>query len=199
MTRKDGREHPPDILITNYSMLEYMLCRPQDAPFFGTALRAFVLDEVHLYGGTLAADICLLLRRVLMRCGVDSDRALQTATSATLGGSESELREFGASIFSKTPSLVCSIHGRPHRRELPDAAPPDVPLSPGMITAAPLETVPILDAEKRELISDQATAAIARGCVAPLVASSVIDGLLGETVPARILHHALSRPRLCMP
>ena len=35
----------PDIVITNYSMLEYMLCRPQDAVFFGPALRTVVLDE----------------------------------------------------------------------------------------------------------------------------------------------------------
>ena len=53
----------PDVVITNYSMLEYMLCRPQDAPFFGTALRSLVLDEAHLYTGTLAAEITLLLRR----------------------------------------------------------------------------------------------------------------------------------------
>jgi DEAD/DEAH box helicase domain-containing protein len=39
----------PDIIITNYSMLEYMLCRPQDAVFFGKSLRAIVLDEAHLY------------------------------------------------------------------------------------------------------------------------------------------------------
>jgi hypothetical protein len=192
MTREEGRENPPDILITNYSMLEYMLCRPQDAPFFGSALRAFVLDEVHLYGGTLAADICLLLRRVLIRCGVESDRVLQHATSATLGGDESELRAFGASIFSKTPSLVHSIYGRPHRRELPAPAAPERPLAPAMIDASPLESMPLLDAEKRELIASPATAAIARACVAPLVASSVVESLSGETVSARILHRTLS-------
>src|SRR5262249_36603807 len=38
-TRKEAREKIPDILITNYSMLEYMLCRPQDSRFFGSALR----------------------------------------------------------------------------------------------------------------------------------------------------------------
>jgi hypothetical protein len=192
MTRDEGRTNPPDILITNYSMLEYMLCRPQDAPFFGPALRSFVLDEVHLYGGTLAAEICLLLRRVLIRCGVHSDRVLQIATSATLGGSENELRTFGASIFSKTLSLVYPIYGRPRRRELPAAAPPEVSISPEMIDASPLETLPILDPEKRELISDPAIAAVARGCVSPLVASSVIDSLSGETKAARVLYGALS-------
>jgi hypothetical protein len=192
MTREEGRANPPDILITNYSMLEYMLCRPQDASFFGPALRAFILDEVHLYGGTLAADICLLLRRVLIRCGVDSDQVLQIATSATLGGDNSALRAFGAAIFSKTPSLVYSIYGRPHRRELPKAAPPGSAPAPEMVDASPLETMPLLDAEKRELISGSATAATARRCVAPLVASSVIQDLSGETVSARILHQALS-------
>ena len=50
----------PDVLVTNYSMLEYMLCRPQDSVFFGIALRAVVLDEAHLYNGTLAAEIALV-------------------------------------------------------------------------------------------------------------------------------------------
>ena len=59
-TRQEARESPvPDIVITNYSMLEYMLCRPQDSVFFGPALRAVVLDEAHLYTGTLAAEITL--------------------------------------------------------------------------------------------------------------------------------------------
>ena len=56
----------PDIVVTNYSMLEYMLCRPQDSVFFGPELRAVVLDEAHLYTGTLAAEITLLLRRLLL-------------------------------------------------------------------------------------------------------------------------------------
>lgn len=85
-TREQARLHVPDVLITNYSMLEYMLCRPQDAVFFGQALRMFVVDEAHIYDGPLAAEIALLMRRVLLRCGVTSDQVFQVATSATLGG-----------------------------------------------------------------------------------------------------------------
>ena len=58
-TRQEARANPPDILITNYSMLEYMLIRPQDTPFFGRDLRVVVVDEMHLYSGTLAAEIAL--------------------------------------------------------------------------------------------------------------------------------------------
>ena len=96
----------PDIVITNYSMLEYMLCRPQDSVFFGPELRAVVLDEAHLYTGTLAAEITLLLRRLLIRCGRDPDDVLQFATSATLGaGDQNGLRSFASRVFNKSDRL----------------------------------------------------------------------------------------------
>lgn len=196
LTRDEGRTNPPDILVTNYSMLEYMLCRPQDAAFFGPALRAVVLDEVHLYGGTLAADICLLLRRVAIRAGVDPEQVLHIATSATLGGHESDLKHFGAGLFSKDVSLIHAIYGKPHRRDMAQAEPPETPPAPESILAKPLEKVPIVDIETRRLISDPATANLARQCVRPLVGKSVLQELAGETVPARVLHHALSHAPL---
>jgi len=103
---------PPDIVITNYSMLEYMLCRPQDACFFGPDLRAIVLDEAHLYSGTLAADISLLLTRVRLRCEVNSEDVLHLATSATLGGDARELALFAGDLFSRETSTVTVIEGR---------------------------------------------------------------------------------------
>jgi DEAD/DEAH box helicase domain-containing protein len=193
LTRDQGRRTPPDILITNYSMLEYMLCRPQDASFFGPALRSFVLDEVHLYSGTLAAEICLLMRRVALRCGVSPERILQIATSATLGGTTEELRQFGATLFSKRPELIHPIYGRAHRRDLPAASGPARPSAPEMIDAKPLESLPMLDAGKLELIEDSSVAALARQCIAPLVSESVVESVANEPVPARVLHYALSR------
>jgi hypothetical protein len=112
---KDGGGPTPDILVTNYSMLEYMLCRPQDAVFFGSNLRVVVLDEAHIYSGNLAAEITLLLRRVLMRCGRSPEEVLSIATSATIGGGPSELRPFASTIFSKPDRLVEVIEGRPQR------------------------------------------------------------------------------------
>lgn len=103
----------PDILITNYSMLEYMLCRPQDAVLFGPALRSLVLDEAHLYTGTLAAEISLLLRRVLARCRVPSTRVLQIGTSATLG--EGDLAELGSLLFTKPRDMVRVVRGEKQR------------------------------------------------------------------------------------
>lgn len=110
-SRKAARASIPDIVITNYSMLEYMLCRPQDREFFGPALRYIVLDEAHLYTGTLAAEITLLLRRVRDRCKVDPDQITHIATSATLGGTAKELRVFAATVFSIPEGLVKVVEG----------------------------------------------------------------------------------------
>jgi DEAD/DEAH box helicase domain-containing protein len=117
----------PDIIVTNYSMLEYMLCRPQDAVFFGKALRAIVLDEVHLYTGTLAAEITLLLRRLLERCGLSSEQVLHIATSATIGrDTPGELESFSAQLFTKQQSLIQVIHGQNIRIPLPCKIPPKI-------------------------------------------------------------------------
>ncbi len=110
-TREEARDDPPDIVITNYSMLEYMLCRPVDDKFFGPDLRSIVLDEAHLYTGALAAEITLLLRRVRARCGVRPEQLLQIATSATLGGGDNELKKFAAQLFSSRSDNTYVIRG----------------------------------------------------------------------------------------
>jgi len=128
-SRESARRNIPDIVITNYSMLEYMLCRPQDREFFGPALRYMVLDEAHLYTGTLAAEITLLLRRVRDRCQVAPERITHIATSATIGGSTDDLKTLASTVFSVPPVLVEVVKGEkaslPDSRALPSAPVPD--------------------------------------------------------------------------
>ena len=128
-SRQAARASIPDIVISNYSMLEYMLCRPQDRGFFGSALRYIVLDEAHLYTGALAAEITLLLRRVRDRCRVAAEQITHIATSATLGGTTEDLRSFAATVFSVPVPLVKVIEGSkaplPASRELASAPKPD--------------------------------------------------------------------------
>lgn len=135
-TRRAARESVPDILVTNYSMLEYMLCRPQDAPFFGPALRSVVLDEAHLYAGTLAAEITLLLRRLMLRCERESRQVLQLATSATIGGNQEDLRTFAATIFSKPRHLVEVVEGQSRPAAHPAAQNPALAPTPDAIVGA---------------------------------------------------------------
>ncbi len=57
---------PPDILLTNYVMLELILTRPQERLLIQAAqgLQFFVLDELHTYRGRQGADVAMLIRRV---------------------------------------------------------------------------------------------------------------------------------------
>lgn len=90
-----------------------MLCQPQDQGFFGPALRYVVVDEAHLYTGTLAAEITLLLRRVSDRCRVSPDQITHIATSATLGETIEDLEKFAATVFSVQQSQIKVLRGTP--------------------------------------------------------------------------------------
>lgn len=90
ISRKAMWDSPPHILITNYAMLEYLLLRPEDSPFFdgeaGQFWRFIVLDEAHTYDGAAGIEMAMLLRRVKDRVvRSESGRLRCIATSATLG------------------------------------------------------------------------------------------------------------------
>ncbi|MBR2226182.1 MAG: DEAD/DEAH box helicase [Bacteroidales bacterium] len=100
-SREEIRSNPPHILITNYSMMEYMMLRRADTKIFGgNKLQAIVLDEAHLYSGDLGNDINMLIRRVLARFGKGHDEVRFYATSATIGDNSPEtLERAGAALF----------------------------------------------------------------------------------------------------
>lgn len=78
--------HPPDILITNYVMLEMILTRIKDRPLIKAAkdMRFLVLDELHTYRGRQGADVAMLVRRLRDHCGGEGLQCI--GTSATLAG-----------------------------------------------------------------------------------------------------------------
>ena len=62
--REAIRRNPPNILVTNFSMLEYLLERPVDASIFDAArLKFLVLDEIHAYRGVQSTEIAFLIGR----------------------------------------------------------------------------------------------------------------------------------------
>lgn len=82
--RQQILDNPPDVLLTNYVMLELILTRNHDRPLVRAAdeLRFLVLDELHTYRGRQGADVALLVRRVREATGT---RRLQfVGTSATM-------------------------------------------------------------------------------------------------------------------
>ncbi len=82
--RKRIVEDPPDILLTNYVMLELMLTRPKEAALVraGEGLSFLVFDELHTYRGRQGADVALLIRRA--RAAFKSPDLLCAGTSATM-------------------------------------------------------------------------------------------------------------------
>jgi DEAD/DEAH box helicase domain-containing protein len=128
--RKRLRAAPPPILVTNATMLEYMLLRPQDAPILAASqgkLRYVVLDEAHSYVGAQAAEIALLLRRVCLAFGVKPSDVRFIATSATIGAGEdveASLAKFLADVSGAARENVSVIRGRQKVPTLP-------PLHPG--------------------------------------------------------------------
>jgi DEAD/DEAH box helicase domain-containing protein len=191
-TRKAARENIPDILITNYSMLEYMLCRPQDSRFFGPALRFIVLDEAHLYSGMLAAEITLLLRRVRERCGVPPADITHIATSATLGGTPDDLRKFASTVFSVPETSIELIQGRMAGPEFGLAS--ETPSRPRPHDLAPYFDLKLttLTADGTFVVADDATMAGLR-TIAALLCGGAVDSLENSQakVPAAFLRKAL--------
>ncbi|WP_069804659.1 DEAD/DEAH box helicase [Thermogemmatispora onikobensis] len=139
----------PDILITNYSMLEYMLMRPIERSIFAQTAQwleshpanslLIVLDEAHLYSGATGAEISLLLRRLQARLGIGRERVRYILTSASLDPSAGETGiltfaeglvgargSAGASFAivrgepSQPPSAPSVVNGRPLPRPTPE-------------------------------------------------------------------------------
>jgi hypothetical protein len=130
--RKDLRKAPPPVLVTNVTMLEYMLLRTQDQPILAASqgkLRWIVLDEAHTYVGARAAEMALLLRRVREAFQVDPKDVRLVATSATIGEGEeirAALRRFVADLGGVDISQVEVIEGE----EIEPALPPESEAAP---------------------------------------------------------------------
>ena len=92
--RKAMQDDPPDILLTNYKMLDYLLMKPKyrDIWRFNLSgrLRYLVLDELHTYDGAQGADVGCLIRRLKARLDIPKGRLCCVGTSATIAGGRTE-------------------------------------------------------------------------------------------------------------
>ena len=109
-SREEMRESPPHILMTNYSMLEYLLLRPRDSSLFdagrGATWTFLVLDEAHQYRGSRGAEMALLVRRLKQRLveGGCQRAPRCIATSATLAQGRDDapdIAKFAADLFGE--------------------------------------------------------------------------------------------------
>ena len=120
LTRHEVQTTPPDLLVTNYSMLEYMLMRPVERPIFEmtrTFLEAnpdekflVVLDEAHLYRGAAGAEVGLLLRRLRDRLGIDEARFQVICATASFN-EHTRAPQFGAQLSGLPADTFVPITG----------------------------------------------------------------------------------------
>lgn len=109
---KDERDaiiaDPPDVLLTNYVMLELILTRPLERRLIQAAsgLRFLVLDELHTYRGRQGADVALLIRRLREATGATRIQYVGTSATLAVGGSFDEQR-------AEVAQLARTIFGAP--------------------------------------------------------------------------------------
>jgi DEAD/DEAH box helicase domain-containing protein len=155
-SRFDMQDAPPDILITNFSMLSIMLMRTLDGPVFdktrewlaadSSHIFHLVIDELHLYRGTAGTEVSYLLRLVLDRLGLNPThpqlRILASSASLETEGKAGEYSsQFLEDFFGVPPKADGSsafeiIKGQEIDAALPSEALPPLPLRPFVDLAA---------------------------------------------------------------
>jgi len=120
ITRGEVQLTPPDLLITNYSMLEYMLMRPIERSIFDKTREwlennknesfLVVFDEAHLYRGASGAEVSLLIRRLRDRLGIPVERLQIICATASFKDAD-YAKIFGAQLSGGTPSSFEAIKG----------------------------------------------------------------------------------------
>ena len=184
LTRHEVLAAPPDVLITNYSMLEYMLMRPLERPVFDATRQwladnpderfLLVIDEAHLYRGAAGAEVALLLRRLRSRLGIEPER-LQVITTSASFASADYAREFAAQLSGKDVAEFRTVVGQLKLREPAATGTPD--------NAAMLAAVPIRDYYDANTDTERAVA------VADLLAYREVE--LDDRPAAELLYDAL--------
>jgi DEAD/DEAH box helicase domain-containing protein len=123
VTRWDMISSPPDILVSNFSMLNVMLMRDVEANLFESTKKwlslsdehvfTLVVDELHGYRGTQGAEVALTVRNLLSRIGLkpDSKQLRCIGTSASLNGNEG--RKYLQDFFGLDSSTFSVIEGIP--------------------------------------------------------------------------------------
>lgn len=143
--RDELRQHPPQILLTNYVMGELLLVRPEDQRFLdraGGSLRFLVFDELHTYRGRQGADVAMLIRRLKERCAgaglvhVGTSATMVSRRDATAEDRKEAVARFASRFFGHEitadqviEETLCPFTegGRPSREELRSALSAAVP------------------------------------------------------------------------
>jgi len=144
-SRWDMQDHPPDILITNYSMLDVMLLRDTEHGIFEKTAAwleesdrhrfTIIVDELHMYRGTAGTEIAFLLRNLLMRLGIADhpEKVRFLAASASVGGAPAEFDKFLRNFFAAPREAFEVLGGA---LDVPDKPGPSLPAAAAQLAGA---------------------------------------------------------------
>ncbi len=113
ISREEIQNSPPHILVTNYSMLEYMLMRPVERQkIFEASQNTFkmlVVDEAHSYNGSTGTEVSMLIRRLKTAVAKEKQESIRCiATSASLGDRsvDAQVINFASDLFDESFTQV---------------------------------------------------------------------------------------------
>ena len=127
------QDHPPDILITNFSMLSVMLMRDSDNGIFEKtkqwlkkdgSIFHFIIDELHLHRGTAGTEVAYLLKLLLVRLGLspNSPKLRIMGSSASLEPNDHDSVRFLSDFFGSAWTGSQIIPGNPVDVPTPDTS-----------------------------------------------------------------------------
>lgn len=134
LTRHEAQRHAPDLLVTNYSMLEYMMMRPVERTIFDQTKLwlaqnpdekfLLVLDEAHLYRGAGGTEVGLLLRRLRDRLDIPPERFQVICASASFSDKRGA-QKFAAELTGAPFDHFSVVEGDHKERSHPGVGLPD--------------------------------------------------------------------------
>ena len=193
IVRWDMASTPPDILVTNYSMLNVIQMRHQEDEIFDSTKRwlaesaenifTLVVDELHLYRGTTGSEVAMIVRNFLSRIGLNPNHPQLRiiATSASLGNGEAST-QFLSEFFGANAESFFVTSGEP--QEIPS----DVSLTRSDIQSS------VVSEEQLQKIS----IAIANACkkgpgdIRATKQSEIIEKMFGDLSAAEDFEAALN-------
>ncbi|MHB8766086.1 MAG: DEAD/DEAH box helicase, partial [Deferrisomatales bacterium] len=187
--RHEAQDGVPDLLVTNYSMLEYMLLRPIERGIFRETADYYqanrdhrlllILDEAHLYRGAQGTEVAMLIRRLRNRLRLPLEQLQVICTSASFSDSQAA-RQFAADLAGKPVARFEVISGTKK------AASPSGP-GDGQVAAA-LVAVNLAQLRTEDLQARvNAVATILSLATAPETQPLVVNGPAGAKVELRCL------------
>lgn len=192
-TREEIQSNPPDILLTNYAMLEYLLVRRADQKIFRQRqVRFLVLDEVHTYGGALGIEVSCLIRRFKEHIGLSQEGLVCVGTSATVKGEDKDIEAvttFASKLFGEYIGKDALII---------EQFDPTPPLSNGYMPAVPTldsELLNSFDPESDQQIKQLAEQLTGRQLSGVGDPGQQLDQLLEQNILLRLIEGHLEQPR----